>query len=85
MNKNELIAAVATAQGVTKKQAEENIQAVLGTITSALVAGDSVAVRGFGTFKVKQSKAREGRNPSTGETIQIPAKKSVSFKGQIEL
>ena len=65
---------------VAKKQAEAALNAFTDTITEALKAGDKVQLMGFGTFEVKERAARTGRKPSTGETIEIPAKKSPSFK-----
>ena len=84
MNKAQLIEAV--AQGTnTKKEAQMAVEAVFGAIKGSLKKKDPVAISGFGTFKVKQTKARQGRNPKTGETIQIPAKKKVAFRASKEL
>lgn len=80
MNKTELVAAVAERAGLTKKDAESAVSAVFESIESALVSGDKVQLIGFGTFEVKERAAREGRNPSTGETITIAASKVPSFK-----
>jgi DNA-binding protein HU-beta len=80
MNKVELIAKLAEVQGKTKKAAGEDLEALVGVITDALVAGDDVKITGFGTFTVAERAAREGRNPATGETIQIKASKSPKFK-----
>lgn len=80
MNKTELVAAVAEKAGITKKDAESAVSAVFESIESALVSGDKVQLIGFGTFEVKERAAREGRNPSTGETITIAASKVPSFK-----
>lgn len=80
MNKTELVAAVAEKAGLTKKDAESAVAAVFESIESALANGDKVQLIGFGTFEVKQRAAREGRNPSTGETIAIAASKVPSFK-----
>lgn len=80
MNKTELVAAVAEKAGLTKKDAESAVSAVFESIESALVSGEKVQLIGFGTFEVKQRAAREGRNPSTGETIEIAASKVPSFK-----
>ena len=79
MNKNELIAAVAEATGVSKKDTDAVIKATFEKITEAMVAGDKVQLIGFGTFEVKASAARCGRNPRTGETIEIPASKRPVF------
>ena len=80
MNKTELIAAVAEKTGMTKKDAEAVIGATLDTITEALTNGDKVQVAGFGIFEVKTREARTGRNPRTGETMEIAASKVPSFK-----
>ena len=80
MNKSELVEAVAEETGGSKADAQRAVDAVIDSITKALKGGDSVQLTGFGTFDVSQRKAREGRNPSTGETIQIPAKKVPTFK-----
>lgn len=80
MNKTELVAAVAEKAGLTKKDAETAVSAVFESIEAALANGDKVQLIGFGTFEVKQRAEREGRNPSTGETIKIAASKVPSFK-----
>jgi DNA-binding protein HU-beta len=80
MNKAELIEAVANATGQSKADATRAVESTLSTISGALSKGDSVALVGFGTFAVKQRAARQGRNPKTGETIQIPASKVPGFK-----
>ena len=80
MNKTELIAAAAERSGMTKKDTEKVLNAVLDTITAALVAGDKVQVSGFGIFEVKEREARMGRNPHTGEAMEIAASKVPSFK-----
>ncbi|MBQ7488623.1 MAG: HU family DNA-binding protein [Clostridia bacterium] len=79
MNKSELIAAVAAA-GLTKKDAGTAVETVLSSIADTLAKGESVSLIGFGTFSVKERAARQGRNPSTGESITIAASKSVAFK-----
>ena len=80
MNKNELVAKVADQSGLSKKDAEKALAAVIDTITAALVAGDKVQLVGFGTFETKQREARTGRNPRSGETIEIPAASLPAFK-----
>lgn len=80
MNKNELVAKVAEQSGLSKKDAEKALAAVIDTITAALVAGDKVQLVGFGTFETKQREARTGRNPRSGETIEIPAASLPAFK-----
>ena len=80
MNKTELIAAVAEEAEMTKKDAEKAVKAVIDVISDALVQGDKVQLIGFGTFEVRTRAARKGRNPQTGETIEIPASKNPVFK-----
>lgn len=80
MNKNELVAKVADQSGLSKKDAEKALAAVIDTITAALVAGDKVQLVGFGTFETKRREARTGRNPRSGETIEIPAASLPAFK-----
>lgn len=80
MNKTELVAAIAEKAGMTKKDAECALTAVVESITEALADGDKVQVIGFGTFEVKNREARVGRNPKTREEIQIPASKTPVFK-----
>ncbi|MEM7816901.1 MAG: HU family DNA-binding protein, partial [Candidatus Aenigmatarchaeota archaeon] len=79
MNKAELIEEVAK-KTCTKKEAQLAVEAVLETIRNTLKKKEPVTISGFGTFKVKETKARQGRNPKTGETIQIPAKKKIAFR-----
>ena len=79
MNKTDLVEVVVAETGVTKKVADEVISATLAAITSALKDGDKVQLIGFGTFEVKESAEREGRNPKTGETIKIAASKKPTF------
>ncbi|NLV91451.1 MAG: HU family DNA-binding protein [Firmicutes bacterium] len=80
MNKTDLIAAVAEKTGTTKKNAGTIVDAVFETISEALSAGDKVTLVGFGTFEVRDRAARKGVNPSTKETIEIPASKVPAFK-----
>jgi len=84
MNKAQLIEAVA-ANTATKKEAQMAVETIWETIKSSLKKKEDVAISGFGTFRVKQTKARTGRNPKTGETIQIPAKRKVAFRASKEL
>lgn len=79
MTKANIVDAVATKTGVTKKAAEAAVNAALEAVTEALKAGDKVQVFGFGTFEVKERAARTGRNPRTGETLEIAASKNVGF------
>ena len=80
MNKSELIASIATGADISKADAERALNATISTITSELANGGDIALVGFGTFKVSERAARQGRNPQTGETIQIAAAKVPSFK-----
>ena len=80
MTKTELINEVANKTGLTKKDAEKAVSAVLESITDAMALGDKVQLVGFGTFEVRDRAAREGKNPATGETISIPATKVPAFK-----
>jgi bacterial nucleoid protein HU beta subunit len=80
MNKAELIDAVAGQTGLQKADAARAVDAVFDAVTAALKAGDSVSLLGFGTFVVKSRAARAGRNPRTGETIEIAASKVPGFK-----
>ena len=80
MNKAELIEAVADETDTSKAEASRTLDAVLDSISGALSKGDSVALVGFGSFNVRERAARMGRNPATGETIQIAASKGVGFK-----
>ncbi len=80
VNKNDLVAAVATAAGLSKVDAAAAVDGVFSSITDALASGGDVRLVGFGTFSVAQRAASEGRNPRTGEKIQIPASKQPKFK-----
>lgn len=80
MNKAELISKVAEVNETTKKAAGEQVEAILAVITEALAEGQEVSLTGFGKFSVTERAAREGRNPQTGEAIQIAASKSPKFK-----
>ena len=80
LNKQELVANVAEQASLTKKDAEKAVNAIFETIKSALAEGDKIQLIGFGTFEVKGRKARKGRNPQSGEEIDIPASKSPVFK-----
>ena len=80
MNKSELIDAVSNAAELSKSDAARAVDGIIASITQALRSGDQVTVVGFGTFLVRQRNARLGRNPRTGETIQIKASKVPAFK-----
>ena len=80
MNKTEFIAAVAEKAEISKKDSEKALKAFVDVVTEQLKAGDKVQLVGFGTFEVAERAAREGRNPSTGATMKIPASKAPAFK-----
>lgn len=80
MNKTELAAAVAEKTGLSKKDSEAAVSAVLDSVKEALADGDKVSLIGFGTFSVKVRAARTGLNPRTKETIEIPEAKVPAFK-----
>ena len=85
MNKGELVEKVAKECELSKAAAEQVLASVLGAITDAITAGEKVGLLGFGTFSVSERAAREGRNPQSGETMNIPAKKVVKFKAGTKL
>ena len=80
MNKDDLIAKVANSVGVSKTDAAKSVDAVFSNITSSLKGGNEVRLVGFGTFVVANRAATTGRNPRTGESLQIPAKKVPKFR-----
>ncbi len=80
MNKAELIGSVAEKSGMPKKDAEKAVNAVFAAIEEALAKGDKVQLVGFGTFEVRERAARTGRNPQTGEEIQIAASRVPAFR-----
>ncbi|MDD5952925.1 MAG: HU family DNA-binding protein [Oscillospiraceae bacterium] len=80
MNKTELIAAVAEKAGISKKDADAAVTTVLDTIVDTVAAGDKVQLVGFGTFEPRTRSAKTGKNPRTGESIEIPASKIPAFK-----
>ncbi|QOT74517.1 HU family DNA-binding protein (plasmid) [Sphingobium fuliginis] len=79
MNNTDLAEALAADHGLTKADARKYVDAVFSSVAGAAAKGDEVSLNGFGKFKVKDSPAREGRNPSTGATIQIAASKKLTF------
>ena len=85
MTKAELVEKVAERIDLTKKQTEVIVNTVFQSITEALANGDKVELRGFGSFRVRHRHSREGRNPKTGATVLIPAKKVPFFKAGKEL
>ncbi|PTM56701.1 HU family DNA-binding protein [Desmospora activa] len=80
MNKSQLIERVAETTGKTKKESTHLVETVLGTISEALRNGEKVSLIGFGNFEVRERAARTGRNPQTGEEIQIEASRVPAFK-----
>lgn len=85
MTKQQLVDAVSEKTGQGKTEVEAVVDSILGTITEALSANERVDLRGFGSLVVKERKERQGRNPRTGETITIPAKRDVGFRVGKEL
>ena len=85
MTKAELVEKVADKIQLTKKQTETVVNILLNCITEALSEGDKVELRGFGSFRIRKRNPREGRNPKTGDTVQIPAKRVPFFKAGKEL
>lgn len=80
MTKQDLVDAVSNETGFSKKDATRAVEAVLDAVTKTLRRGEKVQIAGFGTFEVRARSAREGRNPQTGQTITIPARRSPAFK-----
>ena len=85
MNKTELIDAMAADAGITKAAAKKSLESFLGNVEKSLKKGNRVSLVGFGSWSVSKRNAREGRNPSTGKTIHIAAKKVVKFKAGSDL
>ncbi|HPD57422.1 MAG TPA: HU family DNA-binding protein [Smithellaceae bacterium] len=85
MTKAELIEAMATGADITKAAAALALDAYVDAVSKELKKGGKISLVGFGTFSISKRKAREGRNPKTGETLKIPAKKVVKFKPGKEL
>jgi len=85
MTKAELVELIAQETGVSKKDTGVVVNLIMENIGKALVAGDKVEVRGFGSFKVKSRNARQARNPRTGESVAVPAKRVPYFKASNEL
>ncbi len=79
MNNRELVDKVAEDSGIGKAEAKKIVDAAIGSILEAAARGDEVAISGFGKFKVKESPARQGRNPATGQAIQIAASRKLTF------
>ncbi|WP_194850420.1 HU family DNA-binding protein [Nonlabens antarcticus] len=85
MNKTDLIEGMAEASGISKAAAKKALESFLGNVEKSLKKGDRVSLVGFGSFSVSKRAAREGRNPQTGKTIKIAAKKVVKFKAGSDL
>ena len=85
MNKTELVEKIAAGAAITKVDAKKALEAAIAAVKEALIAGDKVALIGFGTFSVNERPAREGINPSTKQKITIKAKKVAKFKAGAEL
>lgn len=85
MNKAELIDAIASDAGLSKADAKRALDGFVGATTNALKRGDRISLVGFGSFSVSNRAARQGRNPQTGQVIQIAAKNVVRFKAGSEL
>ncbi|KAF0218521.1 MAG: integration host factor subunit [Geobacteraceae bacterium] len=85
MNKSELIEALAAQKGLSYKKAEEIVNTIFDSMTNALISGDRIEIRGFGSFVVNEYKAYTGRNPKTGESIKVKPKKLPFFKVGKEL
>lgn len=80
MTKQDIVEDIALRTGLTKKEVSEAVELFLKKIGAALAAGEHLEIRGFGTFKVKQRKARMARNPRTGEAVPVPARRVPVFK-----
>ena len=80
MTKQEMIDKIAAKTGETKKATDETVKAFVEVVTEALAEGDKVQLVGFGTFEVRERAARTGKNPQTGEALEIPASKAPAFK-----
>ncbi|MBT0666407.1 integration host factor subunit beta [Geobacter pelophilus] len=85
MNKSELIETVAAQKGLSYKKAEEIVNTIFDAMTDAMIQGDRIEIRGFGSFVVNDYKAYTGRNPKTGESIAVKPKKLPFFKVGKEL
>ena len=85
MNKADLVNSLSTKTGLTKTKSNEVVDSIVSTITESLRNGEKVTLVGFGTFTTSKKEARKGRNPKTGETLEIPAKTVAKFKAVSEL
>lgn len=80
MTKADLVEIVASEAEMTKKDVEQLVEIIFGSIVSTLNNGEKIELRGFGSFRVRERNARKGRNPKTGEPVDIPAKRVAYFK-----
>jgi integration host factor subunit beta len=85
MTKTELIEKVSRAVEMTRKDSEVIVEAIFNSVVRALRSGDRIEIRGFGSFRTRQRQPRVGRNPKTGERVEVPAKRIPSFKPSKEL
>lgn len=85
MNKADLVNSISEKTGLTKSKTNEVVDALVSSITESLKNGEKVTLVGFGTFATTKKEARKGRNPKTGETIEIPSKTVAKFKAGSEL
>lgn len=85
MKKSELVSAIAEQSGMTKGESARAVNAIMKCIENALIDGDTIDIRGFGTFSVRERAARIGRNPRTGEKLDIEATNTVKFKAGKDL
>lgn len=85
MTKADLIEEVARAVEVTRKESEAIVEVIFDSIVASLRAGEKIEIRGFGSFRTRQRDARTGRNPKTGEKVEVPARKIPYFKPSKEL
>jgi integration host factor subunit beta len=85
MNKTDVIEAIASEVEISEREAKGIIKTILEVMTTALVCGESIEIRGFGSFRLRARRMKEGRNPKTGATVAVPAKKVPFFKAGKEL
>ena len=85
MNKNELVEAISNETGLTRVKSTEVVTSIINTITNTLKNGEKVTITGFGTWSTTKRDARKGRNPKTGEVIDIPSKNVAKFKAGNDL
>lgn len=85
MNRTELVDAVSTDTGLTRQQAEAALAAIVYEVTAGVRGGNPVRITGFGTFKLRERKARRGRNPQTGEPVKVKASKGIGFTPGVRL